>query len=56
MATVTVLKFQTPEGASQVLEQIQDLQTQHLIKVLDAAIVSWPIGKKAPNTSNWSIW
>src|SRR5262245_1023217 len=51
MATVTVLKFQTPEMASDVLKRINDLQKQHLIKVHDAAIVSWPVGKKAPRTT-----
>ncbi len=50
MATVTVLEFDTPEKAGEVLELVQSLQKQHLIKVLDAAIVSWPVGKKAPHT------
>ena len=50
MATVTVLKFSTAEGAGEVLEQIQDLQTRHLIKLHDAAIVSWPRGTKGPVT------
>ena len=51
MATVTVLKFSTDEGAYDVLNQLRDLQKQHLIKLHDAAIVSWPVGKKAPRTS-----
>lgn len=50
MATVTVLKFSTAEGAEETLSRVQDLQKQHLIKVLDAAIVSWPSGKKSPRT------
>lgn len=50
MATVTVLKFQTPEGANDALVRVTDLQKQHLIKVHDAAIVSWPVGKKCPKT------
>jgi uncharacterized membrane protein len=50
MATVTVLKFPTAEGAEQAIRLIQDLQTQHLINVHDAAIVSWPQGKKSPRT------
>jgi uncharacterized membrane protein len=50
MATVTVLKFPTAEGAGSVLEQIQDLQTRHLIKLHDAAIVSWPRDTKGPVT------
>ncbi|HMF13265.1 MAG TPA: DUF1269 domain-containing protein [Gemmataceae bacterium] len=50
MATVTVLKFPTPEGANETLNRVQDLQKQHLIKLHDAAIVSWPVGKKHPKT------
>jgi uncharacterized membrane protein len=50
MATVTVLKFPTAEGAIAVLSRVQELQKQHLIKLHDAAIVSWPVGKKSPRT------
>ena len=50
MATVTALKFATPDGANNALGMIQNLQKQHLIKLLDAAIVSWPTGKKSPKT------
>ncbi len=50
MATVTVLKFPTAEGATHLLGRIEDLQKQSLISVLDAAIVSWPAGAKAPKT------
>jgi len=50
MATLTVLKFKTPTGADQMLDQIKSLQKQELIKIHDAAIVSWPSGKKSPKT------
>jgi uncharacterized membrane protein len=50
MATLTVLKFKTPNGADQMLNQIKSLQKQELIKIQDAAIVSWPKGKKSPKT------
>ena len=50
MTTVTVLSMPTPDGAATALSVIQDLQKQQLIKVLDAAIVSWPVGKKSPAT------
>jgi uncharacterized membrane protein len=50
MATVTVLKFPTPEGANNALTRVQDLQKQHLIKLHDAAIVSWPAGQRSPRT------
>jgi uncharacterized membrane protein len=50
MATVTVLEFPTVDGAKNVLGRIQELQKQQLIKLHDAAIVSWPAGKRRPNT------
>ncbi len=50
MATLTVFKFETPEGAEQILDKLQDLQKRQLITVLDAAIVSWPADKKKPKT------
>jgi len=50
MAAVTVLKFSTPTGAQEALTRIQGLQKEHLIKVHDAAIVSWPLGRKSPRT------
>jgi uncharacterized membrane protein len=50
MATVTVLKFPTAEGANNALHLVQDLQKSHLIKLHDAAIVSWPKGKKSPGS------
>ncbi len=50
MATLTALKFSTPEGAGQMLTKIEALQKMQLIKLQDAAIVSWPEGKKSPMT------
>jgi uncharacterized membrane protein len=50
MATLTVLKFDTPEGAAGMLDKIKSLQKQQLIKLQDAATVTWPEGKKGPKT------
>ena len=50
MATLTVVKFATPEGADQALGVLDDLQRQSLIKVLDSAVVTWPTGAKKPKT------
>jgi uncharacterized membrane protein len=50
MTTVTALKFSTAEGADQAVGRIRDLQKQHLLNLHDAAIVSWPAGKKSPGT------
>jgi uncharacterized membrane protein len=40
MATLTAVKFATPEGADQALTLLGDLKMQNLIKVQDAAVVS----------------
>ncbi|NTU83963.1 MAG: DUF1269 domain-containing protein [Chloroflexales bacterium] len=50
MATLTVLKFDSPTGAESMLGTLESLQKQELIKILDAAIVTWPMGKKKPKT------
>ena len=50
MATLTALKFSTVDGAEKMLTKIQSLQKMELIKVQDAAIVTWPVGKSKPKT------
>ena len=50
MATLTVLKFPTADGADTMLGTLQALQKQQLITIQDAAIVTWPAGKKKPKT------
>ena len=45
MVTLTVLKFDTVDGAENELEVIEDLSKQQMIKLHDAAIVTWPAGK-----------
>ena len=50
MANLTVLKFDTPEGAGQMLDKVKSLQKQQLIVLQDAATVIWPEGKKGPKT------
>jgi uncharacterized membrane protein len=54
MATLTVWKFDTPDGAEQATETLASLQKQELIKVHDAAVVTWPNGKKKPKTRQLS--
>jgi uncharacterized membrane protein len=44
------VKFATPEGADEALGILEDLQTQNLIKVQDAAVVTWPQGARKPKT------
>lgn len=50
MAALTALKFSNPEGAGQMLEKIKHLQKMEWIKLQDAAIVTWPVGKSKPKT------
>jgi uncharacterized membrane protein len=50
MATLSILKFDTPDGAQNFLGTLENLQKQQLIEVQDAAIVSWPEGQKKPKT------
>ena len=50
MTTLVVLKFDTPEGADKGLELAVSLQKQQLLQIDDAAIITWPIGKKRPKT------
>ena len=50
MATLTVWKFQSPDGAEKAVGTLADLQKQDLIKVHDAAVVEWASGKKKPKT------
>jgi uncharacterized membrane protein len=50
MATLSVLKFDDPAGADRVLLALQGLQERQMITLEDAAVVSWPQGKKKPTT------
>jgi len=50
MATMTVWKFPTPEGAATAERTLRQLQQEELIKVHDAALVSFPEGAKKPKT------
>src|SRR5512136_2010282 len=50
MATLSVLKFETPDGAKQMEQTLLALQKQQLITIQDAAIVTWPQGRKSPKT------
>src|SRR3954467_1732351 len=50
MATLTVWKFPTANGAAIAENTLKDLQRQELIQIHDAAIVSYPAGAKKPKT------
>ncbi len=50
MATLTVWKFDSSDGAAEAEQALLQLQKQELIKVLDAAVAAWPQGAKKPKT------
>ena len=50
MKTLTVWKFDSSTGAAEALSKLGQVQKQHLIEIVDAAIVEWPQGKKKPKT------
>ena len=51
MATsLTVWKFDSPDGADLALQKLAELSKQQLITVADAAVVSWPMGATKPKT------
>jgi uncharacterized membrane protein len=50
MSSLTVWKFKSPAGAQEALDDVMDMQQAELIRVLDAATVSWEEGKKKPRT------
>jgi len=54
MATLTVWKWDSVDGAESALETLQRLQKEELISVHDAAVVSWPPDKKKPKTRQLS--
>jgi uncharacterized membrane protein len=50
MTTLTAIKFNSPDGADQMINLLGDLQRQKLITIHDGAIVAWQQGKKGPKT------
>ncbi|MEB3887049.1 DUF1269 domain-containing protein [Lyngbya sp. CCY1209] len=51
MATLTVWKYNSADGAQNALNKLKELQKQLLIEIEDAAIVYWPQGRKKPKTT-----
>lgn len=49
-ATLTVWKFDDPQGADEAVRTLEHLARENLITVLDAATVSWEEGDKKPKT------
>src|SRR5687768_6320237 len=50
MATLTVWKFNSTEGADVLEKSLERLQRQELVQIVDAAVVTWKEGDKQPKT------
>ncbi len=50
MATVTVITFSSPEAAGEALAGIKALQEREQIALHDAALVTWPPGRRSPSS------
>jgi uncharacterized membrane protein len=48
--TLSVWKFDSPDGAQIALNRLTEMAKQQLLTLQDAAVVSWPEGKKKPKT------
>jgi uncharacterized membrane protein len=50
MSTLTVWRFNTPDGADKAVNTLERLSKQQLITIHDAATVSWRADAKKPKT------
>jgi len=50
MSTLSVWRFEEPDGADRAVATLKDLSTRKLITVMDAATVIWPENAKKPTT------
>jgi uncharacterized membrane protein len=50
VATLTVWRFDTTEGAEQAAGILDDLERADVVVVEDAATVAWEVGKRKPRT------
>jgi uncharacterized membrane protein len=52
MTTFTVWKFKDPEGAAHAASVLKDAQADGLVKIVDSAVMSWPVGADKPETNH----
>jgi uncharacterized membrane protein len=52
MTAFTVWKFEDPDGAGQAATVLKHADAEGLVKIVDHAVVSWPVGASKPNTSH----
>jgi len=50
MTTFTVWKFDDPGGADQAATILKQAQAEGLVKLIDHAVVTWPVGESKPST------
>jgi uncharacterized membrane protein len=55
MTSLTVLKFESADGAEKALEVIEDLNKRQLITLHDAAIVHGRKVKRSQKQNSWPI-
>jgi uncharacterized membrane protein len=55
VATLTVWKFDSADGADRALERLQHVQSQYEFDLIDGAVVSFPEGAKKPTTRQLHI-
>jgi uncharacterized membrane protein len=50
MTTFTVWKFETPDGAEHAEKVLKDAEADGLVKIVDHAVMTWPLGADKPET------
>jgi uncharacterized membrane protein len=50
MTAFTVWKFEDPGGAGRAASVLEDAETDGLVRIIDHAVVSWPVGESKPET------
>lgn len=50
MATLTVWRFDSTDGAGEASDILADLERGHVVVIQDAATVEWEVGKRKPRT------
>jgi uncharacterized membrane protein len=51
MTTFTVWKFEDPQGAERASRNLKIAQDEGLVKLVDHAVLSWPVGAPRPTMS-----
>ena len=51
-AAFTVWMFDDPDGASAAAATLEGAQPERLVKVVDHAVVTWPVGADRPTTKH----